>query len=332
MPVVQATLLPGTSLTADADGNKVLEIRYKAWGEIRATWTSSPSTTPTYKMPLYQYTGQASYMDDPLTSGVTEGFGLMFYNARWYDPYLNHFVQADTIIPGGVQGLDRYGYVSNNPIKLSDPSGHKCVGDAEECLNSDGKKEAGFTGGDTHPQNREGCGKYYQSTCGGGVSPLRKTGAGVLSVFATVLDLFSLGIGIGGVFFEVAYTAAGAAGGGALGAGIGLAKGIAYYNMNLNPAENLLGWASFGLTAASDALAGNTNLQFNQNTHSIDVTIGQDTLVSGVFAYTGSNDRIGEAIQDTGQNAIAVVYDIGRLANIIPTVYNLSFSISIPKW
>jgi hypothetical protein len=47
--------LGSTSLTADADGNKVLEIRYKAWGEIRATWTSSPSTTPAYKMPLYTF-------------------------------------------------------------------------------------------------------------------------------------------------------------------------------------------------------------------------------------------------------------------------------------
>ena len=116
--------LGSTSLTADANGNKVLEIRYKAWGEIRATWTSSPSTTPAYKMPLYQYTGQASYMDDPLTSGVTEGFGLMFYNARWYDPYLNHFVQADTIVAGGTQGLDRYTYVQNNPLLYVDPSGH----------------------------------------------------------------------------------------------------------------------------------------------------------------------------------------------------------------
>jgi hypothetical protein len=41
-----------TSLTADVNGNKVLEIRYKAWGEVRAT--------PAYKMPLYTYSGQAS--------------------------------------------------------------------------------------------------------------------------------------------------------------------------------------------------------------------------------------------------------------------------------
>ena len=32
------------------------------------------------------FTGQYSYMDDPSTTSVTEGFGLMFYNARWYAP------------------------------------------------------------------------------------------------------------------------------------------------------------------------------------------------------------------------------------------------------
>jgi hypothetical protein len=26
-------------------------------------------------------------MGDPITTGTIEGFGLMFYNARWYDPY-----------------------------------------------------------------------------------------------------------------------------------------------------------------------------------------------------------------------------------------------------
>jgi RHS repeat-associated protein len=116
--------LGSTSLTTDASGAKVLELRYKAWGEIRATWTSSPSTTPAYKSPAYTYTGQYSYMDDPTTSGVTEGFGLMFYNARWYDPALGRFAQADTIVPGGVQGLDRYAYVNNSPIRYIDPSGH----------------------------------------------------------------------------------------------------------------------------------------------------------------------------------------------------------------
>jgi hypothetical protein len=51
----------------------------------------------------------------------------MFYNARWYDPYLNRFVQPDSIVPvasQGVQAYDRYCYVSNNPVRYNDPSGH----------------------------------------------------------------------------------------------------------------------------------------------------------------------------------------------------------------
>jgi RHS repeat-associated protein len=63
-------------------------------------------------------------MDDPSTAAVTEGFGLMFYNARWYDPALGRFAQADSIVPPGVQGWDRYAAMNNNPVKYIDPSGH----------------------------------------------------------------------------------------------------------------------------------------------------------------------------------------------------------------
>jgi RHS repeat-associated protein len=83
-------------------------------------------------MPLYQYTGQASYLDDPLTSGVTEGFGLMFYQSRFYDPQLGRFTQADTIIPESTQGTqawDRYAGMNNNPVRYNDPSGHVACGD-----------------------------------------------------------------------------------------------------------------------------------------------------------------------------------------------------------
>jgi hypothetical protein len=51
----------------------------------------------------------------------------MFYNARWYDVSLGRFAQADSIVPPGVQGLDRYSYTNNNPIRYTDPSGHICV-------------------------------------------------------------------------------------------------------------------------------------------------------------------------------------------------------------
>ena len=122
--------LGSTSITTDASGTKVSEMRYKPWGEVRYSWTDSNlNTTPTYALTRYTFTGQYSYMDDPSTSGVTEGFGLMFYNARMYDPVLGRFTSADTIIPDGVQGWDRYAYVNNAPIRFTDPSGHKCAGD-----------------------------------------------------------------------------------------------------------------------------------------------------------------------------------------------------------
>jgi RHS repeat-associated protein len=66
-------------------------------------------------------------MDDPSTAAVTEGFGLMFYVSRMYDPALGRFAQADSIVPPGVQGLDRYAYVGNSPVRYTDPSGHICV-------------------------------------------------------------------------------------------------------------------------------------------------------------------------------------------------------------
>jgi len=51
----------------------------------------------------------------------------MFYNARWYDPALGRFAQAYTIIPEGqgVQAYDRFAYTSNNPLRYTDPTGHR---------------------------------------------------------------------------------------------------------------------------------------------------------------------------------------------------------------
>jgi len=60
-------------------------------------------------------------------------------NARWYDPLTGRFAQADSIVPGGVQGLDRYAYVRNSPLNFTDPSGHRACSGEEEC------KEMGIT-------------------------------------------------------------------------------------------------------------------------------------------------------------------------------------------
>jgi len=89
-------------------------------GASRGLVRYSNGTTPT----KYTYTGQYSNVSD---------FGLMFYNARWYDPALGRFAQADSIVPGGVQGLDRYAYVNNSPINYTDPTGHMGSRSGEKC-------------------------------------------------------------------------------------------------------------------------------------------------------------------------------------------------------
>ena len=116
----------------DSVTGETIETRYKPWGEVR--YTDLNKTLPT----RYTFTGQYSYIADDATDIGAAGFGLMFYNARWYDSALGRFAQADTIVPGGVQGLDRYAYVANNPLRYIDPTGHRnCEEDGYNCPDND---------------------------------------------------------------------------------------------------------------------------------------------------------------------------------------------------
>ncbi len=126
--------LGSTSVTTSSEGVYQSETLYKPCpfrvlreGETR--WTSG--TLPT----KYTYTGQYSNVAD---------FGLMYYNARWYDPLTSRFSQADTLIPnpGDPQSWDRYAYVNNSPMNFCDPSGHyKC-----KFQNAQAKKDFEATG------------------------------------------------------------------------------------------------------------------------------------------------------------------------------------------
>ncbi len=110
--------LGSTGIVADAQGNKVSELRYDPWGEVRYAWGAQVTD--------YTYTGQRSMAD---------AFGLMYYNARWYDPTLGRFAQADTLIPGAGNPLawDRYAYTRNNPLRYTDPSGHWLCSGEHDC-------------------------------------------------------------------------------------------------------------------------------------------------------------------------------------------------------
>ena len=55
-----------------------------------------------------------------------DGTGLLYYNARYYDPALGKFLCPDTIIPApdDNQSRNRYTYSRNNPLRFIDPTGH----------------------------------------------------------------------------------------------------------------------------------------------------------------------------------------------------------------
>jgi RHS repeat-associated protein len=67
---------------------------------------------PSIPLPTrFQYTGREY---DPDTK-------LYYYRARWYDPEARRFISEDPIGLNG--GINLYGYVRNNPLNGTDPSG-----------------------------------------------------------------------------------------------------------------------------------------------------------------------------------------------------------------
>ena len=82
-------------------------MRYYPWGSTHYSNGTQPRR---------QYTGQ-------MNDGDT---GLYYYNARYYEPGLARFVQADTIVPdsNNPQLYNRYSYVGNSPLNYVDPSGY----------------------------------------------------------------------------------------------------------------------------------------------------------------------------------------------------------------
>jgi RHS repeat-associated protein len=101
--------LGSASLATDATGGVASEMRYYPYGQTRS------GTMATDR----RYTGQR----------WEAGIGLYDYNARYYDPALGRFVQADSVVPSmeSPQDFNRYSYVRGNPLKYVDPSGHEPI-------------------------------------------------------------------------------------------------------------------------------------------------------------------------------------------------------------
>jgi RHS repeat-associated protein len=85
----------------DASGTVREEFSYSAWGQ----YTQTQGT----QVELASYTGKEY-----------DGTGLLYFNARYYDPSLGRFVTEDP----SRKGANWYAYCENNPLNNIDPTGN----------------------------------------------------------------------------------------------------------------------------------------------------------------------------------------------------------------
>ncbi len=111
--------LGSTVAVSDEAGTEYLG--YDAWGKRR-----NPNGTDN---------AAANNNPGSLSSKTDRGYtnhehiddiGLIHMNGRLYDPYTGRMLSADPFIqaPYMLQNYNRYSYVMNNPLSLTDPSGH----------------------------------------------------------------------------------------------------------------------------------------------------------------------------------------------------------------
>lgn len=100
----------------DESGNLLQELSFDAWGNRRnpATWRAFTGT-PTEPLFDRGFTGHEHLY----------GFQLINMNGRMYDPVVSRMLSPDNFIqaPEFSQSFNRYSYVWNNPLVLTDPSG-----------------------------------------------------------------------------------------------------------------------------------------------------------------------------------------------------------------
>jgi RHS repeat-associated protein len=113
----------GTPLAeADAQGNVTATFDYRPYG---AQALGTPSKGP----------GYTGHVNDPDT-------GLVYMQARYYDPTIGRFLSADPVSPsaGDSFNSNRYVYVRNNPVVDIDPDGRQPGDPPEEEKVEDGKE------------------------------------------------------------------------------------------------------------------------------------------------------------------------------------------------
>ncbi|HEX5122959.1 MAG TPA: RHS repeat-associated core domain-containing protein, partial [Rhodanobacteraceae bacterium] len=127
----------GTHLIGKDDSQGRHYLHTDALGSLLAETDQSQVVTHRYH---YQPFGGAygTQPDGPgYTGAVTDANGLVYLQARYYDPQLGRFLSTDTVDPDPQSGanFNRYAYAENNPYSKYDPNGRCAISDVP---NADG--------------------------------------------------------------------------------------------------------------------------------------------------------------------------------------------------
>ncbi|PHS14045.1 MAG: hypothetical protein COA86_16255 [Kangiella sp.] len=108
--------LGSTISVTDKVGSVVQQFTYDPWGKQTKIYQTPSFLNMTFNQPTNRgYTGHEHI----------DGLDIIHMNGRIYDANIGRFMQADPNIqsPGNFQNYNRYSYVLNNPLSMTDPSG-----------------------------------------------------------------------------------------------------------------------------------------------------------------------------------------------------------------
>ncbi len=94
-------------------------------------------------------TGDAFFNEVTFTGSVADASGLLYMNARYYNPATARFLSQDTYTGSASDPWTQhlYAYCNNNPVNMVDPTGHAPVGPMRKnmvCINDGGMDIAVF--------------------------------------------------------------------------------------------------------------------------------------------------------------------------------------------
>jgi len=100
--------LGSVNVITDGSGARCQLNEYDPWGKISRSEGGGEG--------IIRFTGQKLDVES----------GLLYYGGRYYDPELGRFISPDPFVQEmfNPQSLNRYAYVTNNPVNYIDPSGY----------------------------------------------------------------------------------------------------------------------------------------------------------------------------------------------------------------